>query len=164
MEPLATFEEQRVAGKRLYRLFPDRITITGKEYLGSEYEMTVNLSNLYSGTDRLTAREPLFRSGFYLLLGGTVANEILVRGLKMERFASLSGLAMTLAITGLIIMLATGRRREWVVLKNLQGQNVANISCSISQRARLNCFIEAVKAQASSFQKAGTAPNSDGKA
>ena len=127
MEPLATFEERRIAGRRHYRLFPNQISLTGREYLGSKYEMTITLGSLDTAVDRMTAREPLFRSGSYMLLGGAVANAVFVHGLKVERFTSMSGLAMTLALVGLIKMLVSWREREWVIFKNLQGQQVANL-------------------------------------
>jgi hypothetical protein len=98
------------------------------------------------------------------MVGSVIANEVLVRGLKVEQFASVSGLALTLAFTGLILMLATWRQREWVIFKSLQGQQLASISCVLSQRPRLDLFLKAVRAQTLSCQNVGSAQNPDGQA
>ena len=164
MEPLAKYEEQRIAGRRSFRLFSDRISITGKEYLGGEYAITVSLSGLDTAVDRMTGREPIFNHGLYLFCGGVLADFIVVSGLKVERFTSLSSLAIGLALTGLVMVLASWRQREWVVLKNRQGQPVANLSCGLRQQESFGRFLENVRTQTVNFQSAENTRKPDGQA
>ena len=163
MEPLATYEEKRIAGKRLFRLFPDHLNITGQEYLGGKYELTISLASLDTAVDRMTAREPLFNYGFRLLGGGSIAHLVVVSGLKVEAFNSLSGLAIALGLTGLVIMLVSWRQREWVILKNLQGQQIENasLSCGSGQREQCGHFVDSVRAQLVNIRSAENAGRPD---
>jgi hypothetical protein len=147
MEPIATYSEVRFDGSRTFTLLPDKILIRGKRTLGSDLEMSIALKTLHPESDKLRARNKGFTSGMWLATFSFVTCSILVSGFHMSALTPPAGGVACICMAGILLMLATYRKVEYVRFKNDGGIAILDIARAGKNAAQLDSFIEALTKQ-----------------
>ena len=141
-QPLASYTESRLGGRRTYALLEDRIVIRGTHGAGSRIDCTVRLDTLDPCADRIWTRGKLFREGILLMNGAVVVGAVFMLGfvMKPEGVGVLAGLAAVGAV-----MTALGARRvEFARFKNRWGSAVFEIARA---GPAFDTFVEAIVEQ-----------------
>ena len=124
MAELGEYHERRFDGKRDFKLLGDRIEIEGSASLGSSFELKIPLNTLSPEIDRLWSRPPGFWSGVIMALIFLAGPQCFLNAMS----TSAIGLLSVFGIGGLLLALATRKRVEWVVFKNLAGTTGIDIA------------------------------------
>jgi hypothetical protein len=154
MQPIATYSEVRFDGARTFTLLPDRVMIRGKQWPQSEFEMTVALKLLDPIPDRLWYRNQHFTWGMWMAIAGFTACTVSIRGLHLTFAALAPGLLATLGMTGVLLMLATRRKVEFVCFKNDSGIVILNLARAGKSAGQLDAFIAALTQQIRQIKEA----------
>lgn len=154
---IASYSEVRFDGSRTFTLFPDRVVIRGRQWLQSEFEMTVQVGLLDPNPDRLWSRNQHFTWGMWLAIGGFTACTVLISGFHLTFAALAPGLLASLGMSGLLFMLATYRKVEFVCFKNNSGTAVLSLARAGKNAAQLDPFLTALTQQ---IEQAGSATQS----
>ena len=149
MEPIATYSEVRFEGSRTFTLLPDKISIRGKQSLTSEFETTIPLASLVPPPDRLWLRNSSFTAGLWLTVISFVASSVLISAFRMSFATFAPGLLVCIGLGGVILMLATFRKVEFVRFKNDGGIVILDIARAGKNAAQLDSFIDALTKQIS---------------
>lgn len=149
MEPIATYSEVRFDGSRTFTLLPDRLIIRGKRTLVSEFEISIALTTLDQNPDRLRFRNASFAWGMWIAIVSYVTCAVLVSGFQMSFAAYAPGLLACTGMSGVMLMLATYRKVEFVQFKNDGGIVVLDLARAGKSAAQLDSFIDALTKQIS---------------
>lgn len=128
MESLATYSEVRFDGSRVFTLLPDKIIVHGKQSLRSEFETAIALTCLNPNPDKLFVRNPSFFGGLWMAIVSFVVCCILISGFGVSLEKSAPVLLIVLGLAGVVLMLATFRKVEFVRFKNDGGIVLSLIS------------------------------------
>ena len=144
--PIATYREQRLDGKRIFELFDDRVRIFGSAQFSSEFELSAPLATLRPRPNRFKVRHRAFWCGLWLLLGFCVLDIVLVSALRVpgESFAVI--IVGCMAMSGLVIMLATARRVEFASFSTVAGVQALDIARAGPDTAHFDPFVQSVSA------------------
>jgi hypothetical protein len=154
MQPIATYSEVRFEGSRTFALFSDKLVVRGKQSLQSEFETTIPLKTLDPTPDTLCIRGRIFAWGMWVAIVGFVVCTILVSGLHMS-FATLPpGLVACIGMSGVMLMLATFRKVEFVRFKNEGGIFILDIARAGKNASQLDSFVDALTKQIRETRKA----------
>ena len=145
--PIATYSEVRFDGSRTFVLFPDKLVVSGKVTLKSDFETTLPLSSLAPLFERSNVRNAGFIGGLYLALIGFVICTALVSGFHMSFENITVVLFLGFGITGLVLMTATYKKVEFLRFKNHGGVGVLDLARAGKDAAQLDAFIEALVKQ-----------------
>ena len=147
MEPIATYSEVRFDGSRTFTLLPDKIVVHGKQSLKSEFETAIPLTSLNPSPDRLRIRNSSFIGGLGLALISFVLFSILVSGFHIS-FASFAPVLLVgIGLGGIVLMLTTFRKVEFVRFKNDGGIVILDLARAGKSAAQLDSFIDALTKQ-----------------
>ncbi len=144
VEPIATYREQRFDGKRLFELFPDRVRIRGSVQLVSEFETSIPLSTLVSNPTHLRLRNKSFWHGLWILLIAFVLEVLLVTSFHVSPESFSLVLIGCIGMSGLVLMLATARKIEFVVFANTTGVPILDFARSGPDKGKLDSFVHLV--------------------
>lgn len=147
MQPIATYSEVRFEGSRTFTLLPDKVVVRGKQSLQSEFETTIALKTLDPSPDTLRFRNQIFTWGMWIANVGFVVCAILVSGFHMSFATFPPGLVACIGMSGVMLMLATFRKVEFVRFKNDGGIVILDIARSGKSAAQLDSFIDALTKQ-----------------
>jgi hypothetical protein len=147
MQPIATYSEVRFEGSRTFTLLPDKIVVRGKQSLQSEFETTIPLKTLDPSPDKLRFRNQIFTWGMWIAIIGFVVCAILVTGFHMSFATFPPGLVACIGMSGVMLMLATFRKVEFVRFKNDGGIVILDIARAGKSAAQLDSFIDALTKQ-----------------
>ena len=139
--PVATYAERRFDGRRLFELYANRIAISGTASLGARFELNISLDALVPAPDRLWARP----NGFWSGIGMLVVFSTVPLGFASVLSVWWKGLFWGLAVSGLLLALATSRRIEWAVFRNAAGVQLLTIARSGPSRNNFQAFVDAVR-------------------
>ncbi len=154
MQPIATYSEVRFDGARTFTLFPDRVVIRGKQWLQSEFEMSVALKLLDPNPDRLWNRNQNVTWGMWMAIAGFTACTVSIRGFDLTFAAFAPGLLATLGMTGVLLMLANCRKVEFVCFKNDSGIVILNLARAGKSAGQFDPFIAALTQQIRQIKEA----------
>jgi hypothetical protein len=149
-QPIATYNERRFDGRRVFRLFRDRISISGSTALGPRFELTVPLKTLLPTPDRYWNRQNGFWSGVSMF----VLFAVVPLGFASVLTPWWKGFFGVIAAGGLLLALATARRIEWAAFRNAMGQETVNVARSGPDRAQFQSFVTAVSGAITSAAEA----------
>ena len=155
METIATYSEVRFEGSRTFTLLPDKIMIRGKHSLQSEFETDIPLTTLNPNPGKLRIRNPNFTSGMWLAIASFIGCSILIRGFHMTFATFAPDLLAFLGITGVMFMLATYRKVEFVRFKNDGGIVILDIARAGKNAGQFDSFIDALTQQIKFAREAG---------
>src|SRR5579884_1772661 len=144
MEPIATYSEVRFDGSRTFTLLPDKIVIRGKKSLKSEFETSIALTTIEPYPDKLKIRNRNFTAGLWMAVISFVVAAILVSGFKMSFETFAPGMVVCIGMAGVVLMLATFRKVEFVRFKNSGGIVILDLARSGKGAGQLNSFIDAL--------------------
>jgi len=147
MEPIATYSEVRFDGSRTFTLLPDKIVVRGIQSLKSEFETAVELTSLNPRPDRFCVRNASFTGGMWMTLVSFVAFSILVSGFGINFAAFAPVLLFCIGLGGVVLMLATFRKVEFVRFKNDGGIVILDLARAGKSAAQLDSFIDALTKQ-----------------
>ena len=140
MQPVATYHEKRFDGQRTFVLFPDRLSITGKQSLGGEFETQVLLATLIPIVNRSRARDPGFIAGIIMVIcaGG------LHQGGVVDLFSYWGGLVAVLGFGGALMSIVTARKVEWAQFMSTAGTIAVSVAHTGPEKDRFEPFVTAV--------------------
>jgi len=147
MQPLATYSEVRFDGSRTFTLFPDKVVVRGKQSLQSEFEMSIALKALDPNSDTLRFRNQIFTWGMWVAIAAFVVSVILVGGFHMSFATFPPGLVASIGMSGVMMMLATFRKVEFIRFKNDGGIVILDIARAGKSAGQLDPFVDALKKQ-----------------
>ncbi len=147
MQPIATYSEVRFEGSRSFTLLSDKIVVRGKQSLQSEFEATIPLKTLDPSPDKLRSRNQIFTWGMWTAIIGFVVCAILVTGFHMGFATFPPGLVACIGMSGVILMLATFRKVEFVRFKNDGGIVILDIARAGKSATQFDSFIDALTRQ-----------------
>jgi hypothetical protein len=147
MEPIATYSEVRFDGSRKFTLLPDKIVVHGKQSLRSEFETAIALTSLNPNPDKLRIRNGNFIAGLWIVLISYVLCAILVSGFRVSFTTFAPGLLVSIGLGGVVLMLATFRKVEFVRFKNDGGIVILDLARAGKSAAQLDSFINALTKQ-----------------
>ena len=139
MEPIATYSETHLLSKRHFELFPDRIRITGKVYLQSDFDLIVNLKNILPHYETIRIREKIFSAGIVIAVTPLFIFAILYGLTKEVLFYPAMGLMLAV---GIVISAFTFRKVEYRQFRNSSNVAVMHISRSGKDKHKFDTFIE----------------------
>jgi len=142
MEPLAVYKEMRFRGRRVFTLFIDRIHVHGKVFFEKDFDLTIELIKLNPVCQKLWIRDQMFWVGMLLTVIPAIVAEILVSAFGIEWSNKAVGLMFCLAISGVLLCLATVRKVEFFCFVNNQGIPTLTIARSGKQKKDFDSFIE----------------------
>ena len=147
MEPIATYSEVRFDGSRTFTLFPDKIVVRGKQTLSSEFEASFSLKSLDPDPCKLWIRNRNFNSGLLIAVVSFVMCEVLAAGFHMS-FATIPPLLFAVVGTsGILLMLATIRKVEFIRFKNDGGVVILDVARAGRGSAQFDSFVDALTKQ-----------------
>jgi hypothetical protein len=147
MEAIATYEGVWFEGRYTYELFPDSLRVVGTTFLRSNSDLTVRLAHLQLKVDRFWVRSRGFDTGLGMFTLGLIVYVILVSGFQMKPTNIAPGLAGIMAISGLIMSIATVRKTEFAVFVSEAGYPAVGIPRSSRDRGHFQEFVERVLEQ-----------------
>jgi hypothetical protein len=147
MEIIATYSEKRFDGARTFTLLPDKILVSGKQSLTSDFDVTIPLVKLSPEPDRMRVRNSMFGVGMWMALIGFIGSGILVSGLHMTFAQSMPGLVAGLGFVGLVLMANCWQKVDWVRFQNDGGLVVLDIARAGKQAVELDAFVAALTKQ-----------------
>jgi len=147
MESIATYSEVRFDGSRTFALLPDRIIVSGKQSLQSEFEMAIALTSLNPNPGKYWLRNPSFIVGMWLALGAFIICSILVSCFSVSFAAFGPCLLVAMGLGGGILMLATFFKVEFVRFQNDGGIVILDLARAGKSAAQLDSFIDALTKQ-----------------
>ena len=143
-EPIATYRETRFDGKRVFELFPDRVRICGSIQLSSEFETSIPLTALNPNPMHVRIRNKAFWSGLWMLLVAVVLDTVLVSSFHIPPESFSVGLIGCIGMGGLVLMLATARKVEFITFVNIAGVHVLDFARSGPDVRNLDSFVQLV--------------------
>ena len=147
METIATYSEVRFEGSRTFTLLSDKIIVRGKQSLQSEFETGIPLTTLDPNPDKLRFRNQIFTSGMWIAIVSFVGCSILISGFHMTFATFAPGLVACVGMSGVMLMLATYRKVEFVRFKNDGGIVILDIARAGKSASQLDSFIDALTKQ-----------------
>jgi hypothetical protein len=147
MEAVTTYSEVRFDGSRTFVLLPDKIVVRGKQSLKSEFETTIALTSLNPSPDKLRIRNNGFIVGGRLALISYVLCAILVSSFRVSFATFVPGMLVSIGLGGVILMLATFRKVEFVRFKNDVGIVILDLARAGKSAAQFDSFIDALTKQ-----------------
>jgi hypothetical protein len=147
MDTIATYSEVRFDGSRTFTLLPDKIIVRGKQSLQSEFEAAIPLATLDPNPDKLRFRNRIFTWGMWIALMSFVGSSVLISGFHMTFAAFGPGLVACVGMSGVVLMLATYRKVEFVRFKNDGSIVVLDIARAGKSAGQLDSFIDALTKQ-----------------
>jgi hypothetical protein len=144
METIATYDEVRFDGRRTFTLLPDRILIRGRQTLQSEFETGIPLTTLDPNPDKLWVRHRSFIAGMVLAVVGFMGCTILVSGFHMSFTEFAPGMLAGVGASGVMLMLATYRKVEFIRFKNDAGIVLLDVARSGKNAAEFDSFVDAI--------------------
>jgi hypothetical protein len=144
MESVATYSETRFSGQRDFTLYADRIRVTGKVFLKSDFDTTIQLARLNPDYSRLRVRETGFMSGVCLILISLLLTGILIAGFKLPVEHPLVLLVIIQPVAGLVLCLATLRKVDFARFQNDDGIVVLDVARAGKSKSGFDPFIEAL--------------------
>lgn len=142
MQPQMTYMETRFRGKRTFALYSDRIDVTGKVFLQSDFDVSIPLSELSPNFAKVKVRDGIFFHGLALFVGFLILYGILSSVFHARADNFIVCLIAFLPFTGLILMAATFRKVEFCRFKTHAGLYVLDVARSGREQARYDEFIE----------------------
>ncbi len=144
MESVATYSETRFSGQRDFTLYADRIRVTGKVFLKSDFDTTIQLARLNPDYSRLRIREAGFMAGVWLILISLLLSGILIAGFKFPVEHPLVLLVLIQPVAGLVLCLATLRKVDFARFQNDDGIVVLDVARAGKTRSAFDPFIKAL--------------------
>ena len=138
---IAKYEERRFDGKRLFELFGDRMLVSGARSLGPRFEQRVELRSLNAIPDRLWTRPPQFWGGIAM----AVIFSTISIGFETSLPSYWKALFWVLFAAGALLALATSRRIEWAVFRNLSGLHALDVARIGPDRDHFEEFVDATQ-------------------
>ncbi|MDQ8183864.1 hypothetical protein [Pelagicoccus sp. SDUM812005] len=142
MDPIAKYNERRHAGKRDFELYPDRLIISGKNYLSSEFKTDLPLEGIRPEKEYITCRNATFKTGFYFLIGPFIAWHVMVRGLDFDPYAEGPMLMWFAGLAGIILILVGLKKERYTCFKSSAGVTVLNVAKNRKTDKNFDVFID----------------------
>ena len=142
MHPIATYEEARYDGKRIFELFADRLVFRGKQALGTDVHGEVSLAELNPVFDRVGVRNPHFYSGSTISGGCGLFIIFMTSGFHYEFLSDPVLIAVAFGFCGLIVMAATYRKTQFSVFRTLAGVPAVDIAQNEKQANECAQFVQ----------------------
>ncbi|MEJ1966762.1 MAG: hypothetical protein WDO56_36545 [Gammaproteobacteria bacterium] len=139
---IARYEEKRFDGKRVFELRGDHLAIVGSTALGPRFDLKVPLDALVPEPDKMWARP----NGFWAGIGMLITFVMVIMGFESVLSSWWQGFFGVLAASGALLALATWRRVEWAVFKNVAGTPTVTIARSSARNEDFERFVDAVQA------------------
>jgi hypothetical protein len=146
MEPIATYAEARLEGRRSFTLLPDRLVMTGKG-LSGEMDLAFDLKTLSPIVGRLRVRSRYFRLGFLLLVLPWCITGLAVSVFGNAHDSQWVVFASSLSFLGLIIVAISVRKIEYARFTSRAGVPVLDISRTAKKPVQFDSFIDAITRQ-----------------
>ncbi len=97
MSALASYDERRFEGRRLFELHADRLVVKGKQSLGPDFEQIILLSSLQPVVGTVRARARGFGSGILMV----IAAGVLLQGDAVSAMSYWGGIVLVMQSTQL---------------------------------------------------------------
>jgi hypothetical protein len=146
MQPIATYAETRLEGRRKFTLLPDRLLVSGKGFAG-DVELSFELATLSPVIDRCRIRPRFFRYGFLLLLLPWCSLAMFRFAIRGDSASDWITVAASLSIVGFIIAAVSVRKVEYAMFKSQAGVAAVDIARAGREADRFDSFIDAVTKQ-----------------
>lgn len=146
MNPIATYTEARFDGKRTFHLFEDKVIVRGKATLGGDFETAIPLASLTPSFARLRSRHRAFFGGIWIMVGSSILAYV-VGAISQKNSSEVVGFFCALGIAGLVLLLATAKKVEWVQFNTDAGVTVLTIARAGKEKDKFDSFVEALTSQ-----------------
>jgi hypothetical protein len=134
--PDMTYFEKRFDGTRTFRLEGDRLHITGRNSLRSDFELTIDLGTVSPTRSLLRQRHRLFFMASYLLLA------VVAVGVVADKMIVMSG-----AVVVALLLMAPSARKQTFYQFHFRSGGVAFDVCEAGpEKARAGDFVRAIVA------------------
>ena len=144
MQPIATYRETRLEGRRTLLLLPDRLNMSSSGIAG-ETNLSLDLSTLSPVVGRMRVRSRYFVIGLGVLALALVT--VVIGALNIKDGSSFIAFPSGIIIVGFIIMAVSFRCTEYARFTSLSGVAVLDIARSGPDSANFDAFVEAVVRQ-----------------
>jgi hypothetical protein len=143
--PIATYRERRFDGRRDFDLHPDRLEVRGKQWNGTEFSSSYELSSLDPQFNRIRARDPGFLAGIGMLIVAVG----LLQGHAVTITSYWGGLTAVMGASGLLMSVVTFRKVEWASFKTRAGIDAISVARAGPDASSFPKFLEMLAAQIS---------------
>ncbi|MBE0534755.1 MAG: hypothetical protein IH624_03735 [Phycisphaerae bacterium] len=139
MEPVATYSETRLMGKRYFELFADRVRITGKVYWQSDFDVTIPLTNVLPYYETIRIREKICGAGVVLAAVPVVLFVILY---ELSKEVIVYPAMVCMLAVGVVTSVFTFRKIEYRQFRNSSNGVVFNVARSGKGKHSFDRFVE----------------------
>lgn len=160
MNVIATYQEKRMDGYRVFELYSDRVVVKGAQYIGGKFETTVMLQALEPTPSKLVSRNRAFFQGIVMALVATT----LIQSNLLPVTSYWGGLALVLGIGGVLMSLTTLRPIEWANFCTSAGISVVSIARAGPDAKRFQEFVDLFSKQVSAAKQNDCAATANGAA
>ncbi|MDQ8183847.1 hypothetical protein [Pelagicoccus sp. SDUM812005] len=155
MNPIATYKERRHEGKRDFELYPDRLIITGKNYLSADFKSDIPLDNIRPEKEIVSGRNSTFKAGLAFPVMAYAGWRIMVDGFNIDSYAEGPMLMWVLALVGVVMILTGIRKEEYTCFKSDAGVTVLNIARNRKGEREFEEFVSKLENQLKKQDKKG---------
>jgi hypothetical protein len=152
MDPIATYIERRMDGRREFSLSSDEILVVGKRLLGANYEVRIPLKSIEPTISRLFIRSTFFLAGACSALGSTF---ICITMWSIEpSWLSFwpNWIFVATGIAGFVLAALTFKRVEFASFQSQAAVRVLDIARSGPERHKFDEFVNSVVRQIKAAQ------------
>jgi len=140
MSAIASYEERRFDGQRLFELFEDRLVIKGKNSLGADFENVVLLDSLQPVISTVRTRPKGFGAGLLM----AIASMMILQGAGVDPLSYWGCVVVVMCLSGLLLAVATFRKVTWATLKSKAGTDALAVARVGPDKPEFEAFIAAL--------------------
>jgi len=146
MDPISTYVEVRLEGRRHYELFSDRVRVVGTS-LQADLDISVPLNLLSPRVVRFKLRRADFWTGLWLMLASFIVCSILISGFKLDPLGFGVGLTAIVGVGGGVLSATTAKKLEFARFESNVGLPLLDIAFTGKDRTAFDAFTEKIVAQ-----------------
>ena len=135
------YAEKTFEGKREYHLDKQELRVEGKEFLFSDYQTTVQLSELNPDFERIRIRIGSFYAGIGTCLLFFIAASVLSELFKVDALSRPISMLYSLSLCGALMALVTFRKIEYVRVRSKYGIPIIAIAKAGKRKDEFEHFI-----------------------
>ena len=128
-------------------MYPDRILVTGKEYLGADYSSEIVFENMRPEIESLKVRPNTFGTGIWFIVGGGFGWTVLVHMMKRSSWDELSMTMWAIVFAGVAIVAGTWKKQEYVVFRSDAGVPVLSLAKEGPDKKKFSEFVDSIVQQ-----------------
>ena len=135
------YEEKTFDGKRHYILSDTNITVKGKVFLSSDFDVTIDLKTLNPNYEKHWIRSGSFNQGITMALVFIIGASIIRQLFELSLWDSPVPFLYLLGFCGVLLMAVTFKKIEYACFNNSSGTQVLGIARAGKRKSEFNDFI-----------------------